>query len=618
MIRLYDYINSRGLNESENNLRKVVVYGGKFQPFHAGHYEIYEKLVKEFGKENVFISTCDLSDSKKKDKTYRVNHIFDFKEKVEIMTTMFKIPASQIFCAKRSPFLPTWREIPVSGSDYALILIAGEKDDDRFTDLKKDNVMKLERYNPDEELHSCLTHKYYYHVGNDKVKLSATQVREFFRNEKDDEKKREYFKMIYKGWNERIYNLVNKRINYIFESYDNDVEKIFEGGVCGHIQHLYNDLSLTWSDIEEIIKLGFSNKLESSVEKVDGQPLAMTYKDGKFLFAYSSYPKTIDELELEMYRDLPKKVYRENCERLERAFRSIPNFERYFDGNKLLQMEVISSKMPNMIKYGRDALIFHYVVEYDENGNAIDKSREVAQEIADKIDNVPSSKDEKIKIIGPPRLKLKDIDFTDVQNRTLEAMKSLYKPLRKDTTIEDWLYWNGGEFLKTKGIKLPDSSVRIIMRKWLGLNKTHQFTERNYKDRDTLNKLIELDKKEGPEYINGVYNKYKVFITNISIDILRGLKSLVVANADEGKSAMLRVLKDAITELTKTDEINTVGKLRYALERLNTIGLDNLIPSEGIIFNYKDKVYKITGMFADYIALSNVIRDKMKNNEYVF
>ena len=37
-----------------------------------------------------------------------------------------------------------------------------------------------------------------------------------------------------------------------------------------------------------------------------------------------------------------------------------------------------------------------------------------------------------------------------------------------------------------------------------------------------------------------------------------------------------------------------------------------------IKFKYKDKVYKITGMFADYIALSNVIRDKMKNNEYLF
>jgi hypothetical protein len=27
-------------------------------------------------------------------------------------------------------------------------------------------------------------------------------------------------------------------------------------------------------------------------------------------------------------------------------------------------------------------------------------------------------------------------------------------------------------------------------------------------------------------------------------------------------------------------------------------------------------MYKITGMFADYIALSNIIRNKMKNNEY--
>ena len=34
-------------------LRPVVIYGGKFQPFHKGHYEIYEKLVKEFGKDNV-------------------------------------------------------------------------------------------------------------------------------------------------------------------------------------------------------------------------------------------------------------------------------------------------------------------------------------------------------------------------------------------------------------------------------------------------------------------------------------------------------------------------------------------------------------------------------------
>ena len=48
MKRLIQYI------LEAKNLRKVVIYGGKFQPFHKGHYEIYEKLVKEFGEENVF------------------------------------------------------------------------------------------------------------------------------------------------------------------------------------------------------------------------------------------------------------------------------------------------------------------------------------------------------------------------------------------------------------------------------------------------------------------------------------------------------------------------------------------------------------------------------------
>ena len=56
-------------------LRPVVIYGGKFQPFHSGHYEIYEKLVNEFGKDNVFISTSDINKSKLNQKAYSENHI---------------------------------------------------------------------------------------------------------------------------------------------------------------------------------------------------------------------------------------------------------------------------------------------------------------------------------------------------------------------------------------------------------------------------------------------------------------------------------------------------------------------------------------------------------------
>ena len=35
--------------------KKVVVYAGRFQPFHKGHYLTYDHLVKQFGKDNVYM-----------------------------------------------------------------------------------------------------------------------------------------------------------------------------------------------------------------------------------------------------------------------------------------------------------------------------------------------------------------------------------------------------------------------------------------------------------------------------------------------------------------------------------------------------------------------------------
>ena len=45
------------LKLTKNNI--VVVYPGRFQPFHKGHYHSYSQLVSKFGKQNVFIATSD-------------------------------------------------------------------------------------------------------------------------------------------------------------------------------------------------------------------------------------------------------------------------------------------------------------------------------------------------------------------------------------------------------------------------------------------------------------------------------------------------------------------------------------------------------------------------------
>ncbi len=44
----------------------VVVYGGRFQPFHAGHYKTYKHLCSVFGAKNVYIATSNVQDLNKR------------------------------------------------------------------------------------------------------------------------------------------------------------------------------------------------------------------------------------------------------------------------------------------------------------------------------------------------------------------------------------------------------------------------------------------------------------------------------------------------------------------------------------------------------------------------
>ncbi len=77
---------------TEDIKKTVVTYVGRFHPFHSGHNATYQHLVKKFGKDNVYIGTSD--------KVQLPKSPFTFKEKVQIMTTMFGIPKNKI--VKRS------------------------------------------------------------------------------------------------------------------------------------------------------------------------------------------------------------------------------------------------------------------------------------------------------------------------------------------------------------------------------------------------------------------------------------------------------------------------------------------------------------------------------------
>jgi len=177
--------------------RKVIcVYSGRFQPFHPGHKESYDNLVKEFGKDNVFIGTSDKVELPKSP--------LKFVEKKKVITTMFKdIPKDKIVQIK-NPYNP--KEILSQfPEDTVFVTAVGKKDGDRLGKGKYFDFYKK------GSLDKNFKEGGYIFVipRNVKVNLSGTQVRETFSKSDD---KAAAFKQIYGSLDKKLAKLLGDKI----------------------------------------------------------------------------------------------------------------------------------------------------------------------------------------------------------------------------------------------------------------------------------------------------------------------------------------------------------------------------------------------------------------------
>ena len=198
MSELSKYLVEQILLEDDNPIKKtVVVYVGRFQPFHKGHYATYQHLVKKFGKDNVFIGTSN--------KVQKSKSPFNFKEKVQIMTTMFGIPSSKIHQVK-NPYQPTEILKKFDESTTAFITVVGEKDKSRlggkyFTPYKG------------EPTEGYRDRGYVYAAPSQSNPISGTDVRNGLSLGSDEQKQNFFTDRAYPKYNKTIFNLITSKLN---------------------------------------------------------------------------------------------------------------------------------------------------------------------------------------------------------------------------------------------------------------------------------------------------------------------------------------------------------------------------------------------------------------------
>jgi hypothetical protein len=206
------------LFEDQSSSNLLVVYPGRFQPWHKGHFAVYNYLVQQFGRDNVFIATSNKVDPPRSP--------FSFSEKTHFMH-LTGVPEDRIV-ETRDPYRAVELVQHYDPKTTKLIFAVSAKDmaeDPRFTfGRKKDGSLSYLRPAPTtlDDMLPLEQHAYIMTVPTFKFTVlgepmrSATEVRAQFKTADEDTQK-EIIKDLFGSYNSQVHDIMGNKLSELSE-----------------------------------------------------------------------------------------------------------------------------------------------------------------------------------------------------------------------------------------------------------------------------------------------------------------------------------------------------------------------------------------------------------------
>lgn len=662
-------------NLLENDSKSpIVIYPGRFQPFHAGHYKVYKLLVDTFGKDNVYITTSDKIEPDKSP--------LSFIDKQTIMSKMFGIDPDHIIQTKM-PYVPKELLATVDQGRPAIFAV-GDKDSDRLTGGKY-----FRPYDPENANTPFRDAGYVFRVPTvtdidvGGQPISGTAIRQVFGTQNDDAKKA-LFTKLYGKFDQDVFDILNTKLssqqqitepssqvhttdvppqrqskptadqflkykiknpetgNDIFVGsalkYDDGhparvaAEKfiqtklqesiILESGAYGHMSHPYEDMSLSFSDIKELVKrslLGGLDKDGPVVEKTDGQNIMFSVKYGKILFArnkghiknFGANAMDGDQLCQKFSgRGSVESSFCNAGEDLKSALSMLTpeQITRMFDnGQKFMSAEIINPDTQNVIPYNKSVIIFHGTVKFDYEGTPLLYNMEEGEDLSTALQSANAIKQKTYGLHGQRFISFSDFENDKYKKKVDEYVAQLDEIQRQvGTSDSDTL----GMFLSRKWISelekynLPDEEVVGLIRRWVYGDKSFGVKNMNS---DRKQWFREMD-KSAAEMNSKFIKPIKILVLKLGADSISRITDTLAANNPQAAEQMIDAVQQAIASIKQSNDPNKLSKLEQNLDLLNSIGMEKISSTEGLVFNYGDRIYKLTGAFAPVNQIIGMIK----------
>jgi len=366
------------------------------------------------------------------------------------------------------------------------------------------------------------------------------------------------------------------------------------------------------------------------VHNTDGQNIMISWKSGKLIAARNkSHLKNAGEnaLDMKSLADLfagrgdIEIAYNAAMEDLTASIGGLSAKDKkafFAEGKKFASVEIITPVTQNTVPYGQNILVFHGIVEMDDAGDAIGEDKQAGRDLGKMIADANLAAQKTFFVRGPQDIASKPLPNTE---KRVKYYKDKLSKIMSDShcsqtsTVGDYALGMAKNILNSEAssakITLPEQSIDGLARRIADIDKSYSVAMIKKDLGDNATWYNDLEKKKAKQWKRAVYAPLESIFLEIGTEMMKNISAFLSANPTQAAEDMRKEIDKTIAAIRTNGDEKDIEKLEHELTRVSAAGgLESIVPTEGITFLFKGKLYKYTGIFAPCHQIRSILAYK--------
>ena len=403
------------------------------------------------------------------------------------------------------------------------------------------------------------------------------------------------------------------------------VKLIAEGGVAGHLAHLYDNRSLTFEKLAEILTAASRGKLVGT-EKTDGFNIYLGFKGGEAKAARNKGDMqrggmNAVDLAMREFKGGPdiKKVYVDSFNAFEAAVASLSDKEKKAifgpEGEIFYNSEIMGPGASNVVNYDSNIITIHsaghkrYDEETDKVVNAdVTEASKALDKVVDRFEQATQGKN-----FGVQRTAMVNLQKLSGDYDLKIALEKIKKAgFQGDMTVEDYLEEKLSQDVEEKFRSLDEDLRQQMVDRILKKEGAPTLTQiyRGLGGAAEMKDQVRSYVQNGNKTISKLIWPIEDAIHDFAVAMLEGMESAYILDNSKELDRLKREVETAIKSIQAYQGPGEEMAHEILAKQLRKIkNLDNITSvAEGFVFEYDGQLYKFTGNFAPINQILGLFR----------